>query len=220
VEATIVTRGRRALGYGFITYATEAEATQAATELDKKVLDGRVIYLEVARPKKAVEAKKVPIEVTEEAKKAPVTITEEVGKAPVAVTEEEHAVIDKEQKVKKAPTARKAKKPKAAKKKKTRATEPSKTTLFVANLPYVTTDADLKTLFGAYPLVSAQVSRMKNGCSKGYGFVEFETEQDQIKAFEALKDIQLEGRAVYLKIALSEQRKEETLEEKVESLDI
>ena len=88
----------------------------------------------------------------------------------------------------------------------TRVTEPSKTTLFVANLPYATTDDDLNKIFKDYKLVSVHVARMNNGCSKGYGFVELENEEEQLKALESVKDVVLEGRSIYLKIALSEQK--------------
>jgi RNA recognition motif-containing protein len=92
----------------------------------------------------------------------------------------------------------------------------SKTTLFVANLPYATTDDDIKDLFKGYKVVSAHVTRMNNGRSKGYGFAEFEDEDEQQKALQNVKDIQLDGRAVYLKVALST----DEVSKKVEALDI
>jgi RNA recognition motif-containing protein len=163
VDATIITRGRRSLGYGFITFASEAEAKKAAEELNNKSLDGREINVEVARTKVEPKPKK---------KKASESSSDESEKKST--------------------------------KKVSRASEPSKTTLFVANLPYATTDEDLNKLFGTYKVVSAHITRMKNGRSKGYGFVEFENEEEQLKAIESVKDVQLEGRAIYLKIALSE----------------
>jgi RNA recognition motif-containing protein len=51
VEATIITRGHRSLGYGFITFETEKDATKATQALDRQSLDGREINVEVARPK-------------------------------------------------------------------------------------------------------------------------------------------------------------------------
>lgn len=92
--------------------------------------------------------------------------------------------------------------------------EPSKTTLFVANLPYATTTEDLEKIFASYNFVSAHVARMKHGKSKGYGFVEFANEQDQLKTLESVKDVVLEGRSIYLKVALSEQKKQEESEVK------
>ncbi|KAI7884635.1 RNA-binding domain-containing protein [Lichtheimia hyalospora FSU 10163] len=87
---------------------------------------------------------------------------------------------------------------------KAKRTEPSKTTVFVANLPYATTDEGLAEVFKNYKFNSAQVARMKSGRSKGYGFVELISEEEQKRALDNIKDVELEGRAIYLKIAMSE----------------
>ncbi|KAI9307536.1 hypothetical protein BJ944DRAFT_176350 [Cunninghamella echinulata] len=96
-------------------------------------------------------------------------------------------------------------------------TIPSETTLFVANLPYASTDETLQEVFKSYKVVSATVNRMRNGRSKGYGFVEFESQAEQVKALENVKDVELEGRTIYLSIALSEAPKDESKEENDES---
>lgn len=41
----------RSKGFGFVTFKTEEDAARAIEELDGKELDGRVIYVSVARPK-------------------------------------------------------------------------------------------------------------------------------------------------------------------------
>ncbi|CDH58030.1 conserved hypothetical protein [Lichtheimia corymbifera JMRC:FSU:9682] len=98
---------------------------------------------------------------------------------------------------------------------KAKRTEPSKTTVFVANLPYATTDEGLAEVFKNYKFNSAQVARMKSGRSKGYGFVELVSEEEQKRALDNIKDVELEGRAIYLKIAMSErvEPEEETAKE-------
>ncbi|CDS08951.1 hypothetical protein LRAMOSA10311 [Lichtheimia ramosa] len=100
---------------------------------------------------------------------------------------------------------------------KAKRTEPSKTTVFVANLPYATTDEGLAEVFKNYKFNSAQVARMKSGRSKGYGFVELVSEEEQKRALDNIKDVELEGRAIYLKIAMSEriEPEEETTKEDV-----
>jgi len=55
----------------------------------------------------------------------------------------------------------------------------SDTTLFVANVPFSTDDDQLKSFFESYKPKSAHVVRMRNGRSRGYGFVEFESAADQ-----------------------------------------
>ncbi|KAI8344724.1 hypothetical protein BC941DRAFT_409469 [Chlamydoabsidia padenii] len=83
-------------------------------------------------------------------------------------------------------------------------TEPSQTTLFVANIPYSSTDETLQEVFKNYKVKTAHVARMRNGRSKGYGFVDMESHDEQVKALENVKDVELEGRMIYLKVALSE----------------
>lgn len=62
--------------------------------------------------------------------------------------------------------------------------EPSKTTLFVSNLSWSIDDENLKTIFGSYKVKTATVIRHKYGNqrSKGFGFVDFESEEEQQKA--------------------------------------
>ncbi|CAO3641302.1 unnamed protein product [Cunninghamella blakesleeana] len=98
-------------------------------------------------------------------------------------------------------------------------TIPSETTLFVANLPYASTDETLKEVFSSYKVVSATVNRMRNGRSKGYGFVEFETQEEQQKALSNVKDVELDGRTIYLSVALSAETPKEESKADGESKD-
>lgn len=84
-------------------------------------------------------------------------------------------------------------------------------------MPYATTDEGLAEVFKNYKFNSAQVARMKSGRSKGYGFVELVSEEEQKRALDNIKDVELEGRAIYLKIAMSEriEPEEETTKEDV-----
>lgn len=76
--------------------------------------------------------------------------------------------------------------------------------LFVGNLPFTMTDADLTTIFSAHGTVtSANVVIDKfSKRSKGFGFVEFENEEDAAKAMEALNDSEQMGRNIAVKEAL------------------
>jgi RNA recognition motif-containing protein len=68
--------------------------------------------------------------------------------------------------------------------------------LYVGNLPYSTTDADLNELFAQYgTVVSATVIMDRDsGRSKGFGFVEFETDEEAKAAIEALNGKENGGR--------------------------
>lgn len=75
--------------------------------------------------------------------------------------------------------------------------------LYVGNLPYSTTDEDLKELFAPYgTVVSASViSDRDSGRSKGFGFVEMETEEEANAAIEALNGKDFGGRNLVVNIA-------------------
>lgn len=70
--------------------------------------------------------------------------------------------------------------------------------LFVGNLPYTTTDDQLKELFSqAGTVESANVVTDKfSGRSRGFGFVEMSSDEEAQKAVEQLNSTQMEGRSI------------------------
>lgn len=76
--------------------------------------------------------------------------------------------------------------------------------LFVGNLPFSMTDDALMQLFAAYgTVVSANIVFDKfSHRSKGFAFVEFETEEEAAKAREALDGSEQDGRNIAVKDAL------------------
>jgi len=92
--------------------------------------------------------------------------------------------------------------------------EPSKTMLFVANLGFNIDDEALSALFtdAGINVVSARVVRRKFGPprrSKGYGFVDVGSEEEQQKAIEAIQGKEVGGRAIAVKIAVNATKEEE-----------
>jgi cold-inducible RNA-binding protein len=69
--------------------------------------------------------------------------------------------------------------------------------LFVGNLPWKTTDEELKQLFSeAGTVAAAEVIRDKfTGRSRGFGFVEMSSDEESQKALE-LNGKEIEGRAL------------------------
>jgi hypothetical protein len=123
--------------------------------------------------------------------------TEEVGDAPAAATET-------------APVVRGGRPPKSTVPVVRRGPptgEPSKTLLFVANLPFSIDDDKLAALFSGLKVVSSRVIVKKFGASegrsKGFGFVDFENEEDQKKALSTIQGKEVEGRAIELKVAIA-----------------
>lgn len=93
--------------------------------------------------------------------------------------------------------------------------EPSKTMLFVANLGFNVEDASLDAIFteAGITVVTARVVRRRWGQprkSKGYGFVEVGSEEEQQKAIAALDGKEIEGRAIVVKVAVNSIATEET----------
>ncbi len=68
--------------------------------------------------------------------------------------------------------------------------------LYVGNLPYSTTDADLRELFSASGAVASATIIMDkmSGRSKGFGFVEFENDDDAMKAIDMFNGKDMGGR--------------------------
>ena len=70
--------------------------------------------------------------------------------------------------------------------------------LYVGNLPYNTTEDDLRTLFSQYGNVDsvAVITDRDTGRSKGFGFVEFADDNEAKNAISALSGQQYGGRAL------------------------
>lgn len=79
--------------------------------------------------------------------------------------------------------------------------------LYVGNLNYDTTDRDLEQLFQAYGKVrSVQlIIDRATGRSKGFGFVEMESEQDAKAAIAALNGKEVAGRRLTVNEARPQQ---------------
>jgi len=70
--------------------------------------------------------------------------------------------------------------------------------LFVGGIPFSMTEEELKNLFTEFgTLVSVKIITDKySGRSKGFGFVEFETDEEAKKAMEALNGKDVGGRTI------------------------
>jgi RNA recognition motif-containing protein len=69
--------------------------------------------------------------------------------------------------------------------------------LYVGNLAYGTTEADLRALFSPFgELVSVRIASDRAGRPKGFAFVEMAEESAASAAVESLKRTQLHGRTM------------------------
>jgi RNA recognition motif-containing protein len=75
--------------------------------------------------------------------------------------------------------------------------ENAKRTLYIGNLKFESNEETLKEAFGKFGnVVEARVPRNDGGRSKGFGFVQFETEEEAQKAIEGMDNQQLLGRTM------------------------
>jgi RNA recognition motif-containing protein len=79
------------------------------------------------------------------------------------------------------------------------------TRLFVGNLPYATSEEELREAFAAVGSVTSVriITDFDTGRSKGYAFVEMGTSEEAAKAIQQLNGHSLGGRAVVVNEARS-----------------
>ncbi|KAJ2160066.1 hypothetical protein GGF46_002524 [Coemansia sp. RSA 552] len=192
-EARVIKRGKRPLGYGFVTFASDAamnkaiEAAAAGLEME-----GRAITVEAARPPTApAAAAESPREQPgQEPRAAKPRRTRTRNRAAVRAAESaegaaaedgaaseagpEAAAGERKPRQRRFPRRKAEAKPEGP---------PSETVAFVGNLPYATTDDELSKLFAGFSISSAHVVTNKfNNRSRGYGFVTFGSPADQAQA--------------------------------------
>jgi len=175
---------------------SEAEANGDAPKTDAAALETD----EAAKPKKKKK----------KAAKKPKAKEEDGAAAPADAD-----AVPPDPATKKAPRARK---PRAPRPPRPAGEDPvgeqSKTMLFVANLGFNIDDAGLSALFtdAGIHVVSARIVRRRWGQprkSKGYGFVDVGSDEEQKKAIEALQGKDVSGRAIAVKIAVNTPRDDE-----------
>jgi RNA recognition motif-containing protein len=195
--ASVVTRGRRSLGYGFVDMASAEGAQAAVDKLDGKDLFGRTVKVEIAKERPAPvegEAKKPRNPKKRKAKKAPKKADGEATEGASAEGAEGAKKNAPKKKKKKTRAPRKPQGPKVD----------SETVLFVAGLPFDYSDDDLKSLFEAYSPASAHVVRTLTGRSRGYGFVEVADKATQLKVIDEMNGKELnENRKLAVSISNS-----------------
>lgn len=191
MEATIVKHGRRSMGYGFVLFDTVDDVDKAKSQLDKAELEGRQINVETAKTNQSILSPS-----RRRRNRRRVSSRRRSSTRTNNTEKDDH---EQQQHPKRGPPRRPLSRAKDTRRK----SEPSTTMVFVANIPYATTDEDLQDLFKDYKVNSAQVARARSGRSKGYAFVDLISQDEQQRALEEMKHVELDGRIIYLKPAMS-----------------
>ncbi|KAJ3064591.1 hypothetical protein HDU98_012018 [Podochytrium sp. JEL0797] len=227
VKARVIRRFGRSQGYGFVSFTSEAAVAQAVTLLDKTEIQGRAVNVDAAKPRaereprepRAPRQKKAPAAA---AAAAPLRLDADATDAPTDAAAAAKPIKKRTRKPKAAaaaaegvvPTATdaapaaaavpRAPRPPRAPRQKVEGPA-SKTTLFVANLPFKVDSDSLAKIFADYNVASAKVVTLRNGRSKGFGFVELVSEEEQLKVLQDLEDsnLNVDGRDLSIRVAMS-----------------
>jgi len=214
VDAQLIMRGARSLGYGFVEMASDADAQAAVRALHKKPIDGREINVEIARSRVTSE------ELAERAAKprrrtrnrrsgdggADGGAVGAAGGNNNAGNNGGHAGNNNA-----GDGARQGgrRPPRSAGSgggagRADQADRPlSETTVFVANLPFSVTSAELLEFFKPAKAIDAVVSCRPSGRSKGFGFVKL-AKNDVPSAVANIDGKQIGDRKLTVRIAMTE----------------
>lgn len=240
ISANIITRGPRSLGYGFVEMESEEDAQKAVELMNKKEIDGRAINVEVAKIREEVPQQQQQAQPGKEQTESDASRgrggsrggrgrgrgaprgtrgAARGGAAPRGTRGAPRGTRGgrggRGGAVNYAPTQQAQANATAnttAPVKQEDPRTPSKTTLFVANLPFSLDDEGFGKILKDNTLAfkAAHVVRnVRSQRSKGFGFIEFDNEQDQQKALAGLNGKQVEGRDLVVKVALTELKTEE-----------
>ncbi|KAI9293148.1 RNA-binding domain-containing protein [Neoconidiobolus thromboides FSU 785] len=217
--------------YAFISFETLEQAEKAAKEGNGKDLNGNSIKVEIARPKaprrrpkarkpraKGPRKPKAKKEGSEEETKEGEDKPKETSNG-TAVKEENNSSTKEE---KSEDTDKKGKNSSKgprrgrggfrgrgrggrAHKSAKPTGEPNPTTLFVANLPFSLSDEGLRQVFESFDVVSAHVVRRSaTGHSKGFGFVELKSNEEQQRVLREIGEVEINTRILNISVAHSE----------------
>lgn len=193
-NANIITRGSRSLGYGFVDFNSEEDANKAVTEMNKRKVDDREINVEIAKPRD--ESK--PTSAPPRGRGFRGRGYGSRGRYGIRGGFRRGGGMG----------FRRRTRPPMRRPVSIEGRAQSTSTLFVANLPYSLDDDGLAKIFAGLSVKNSHVIRRPNGRSKGFGFVEFEHEDDQKKGLNGEKKT-AEGRELVIKVALTDDNKPE-----------
>jgi len=170
-NANIITRGSRSLGYGFVDFNSEEDANKAVTEMNKRKVDDREINVEIAKPRDESKPTSAP------PRRGGYRGRGGYGRGRYGIRGGGYRRGGGGMGY----GGRRRSRPPMRRPVNIEGRAQSTSTLFVANLPYSLDDEGLAKVFSGLSVKNSHVIRRPNGRSKGFGFVEFEHEDDQKK---------------------------------------
>lgn len=179
----------RSMGYGFVEIP-DKDVDLVISKLHHTELDGRQINVEKAtstKPKRKTKRPQRPRKTNTKSESG-----ETQPAAPKTEKTTKPAPVKKEKKPRRTNTN-------------TTPREASDTKLYVANIPFSLTDAELAAVFAEYGKVEGKVIvNKKTGRSRGYGFVDVENGELQKKAIADKNKADIGGRPITVRAAYRE----------------
>ncbi|KAA6374975.1 MAG: putative Single-stranded TG1-3 DNA-binding protein [Streblomastix strix] len=168
IDATIVTFKNKSRGYGFVVMKDEQAALSALKQLDKKDLDGRSINVEVARAEGDLKPR---------SRRFPPQGDYSGGRR-----------FGRFSRFGRRPRREPSPDPNVPL---------STTRVHLGNLPFRLTEEELKAAFDGYDVKKVIIAKSaKTGRVFGFGFVEFENEDEQKRAIKEMDNFDLQGRKI------------------------
>lgn len=215
IKIKVMVRNRQHIIYAFITFENAEEAKKAIELFNNTDVDGKTLRVEKAN------SKEPPKGLRKLKKKGPRNSNlnpnddgnNHEGRSSDREDEKSDAAADAN-----SDNADRPKQPETNNRRKGRARggyrrrwkrtlnygEPSTTTLYVSNLPFNLSDEGFQQVFASFEVKSARVVRHKySGRSKGYGFVEFDSNAEQQRALSEVGIVEINGRTLTILVALS-----------------
>jgi len=231
-DSKIIRRGRRSLGYGFVDFVNEDDAKKAVEAMDHKEMDGRPLNVELAKPREQMQHNN-----NQNANSGTPQHHEDQDDSN---TDEGYsqqrggrrrggsrggfrgssegglgggrggrggarggASSPQNFNGSRPPRTQAPRQPQTE-------APPSKTTLFVANLPFSVDNTSLTKIFEGHNVTQARVVITRSGRSRGYGFVTLANEEEQLKALKDLdgKEIPADNGPRKLSIKIAREQEE------------
>ncbi|KAJ9064529.1 hypothetical protein DSO57_1029545 [Entomophthora muscae] len=230
VKAKLMARNKKHFAYAFITFETLEEVEKAVELFNGMDFEGRPLKVEKAIHKERAKGPKKPRKKNskrsdkagkdQDTNEEDKTSDKENGVAPKpkknATVEVKPASEQKvngdsehngEEQQEGLPNNRRKGRGKSSRPRRKRTIvsgEPSPTTLYVSNLPFNLSDEGLQQVFSSYEVKSAHVVRhAPSGRSKGFGFVDFESNEEQQRVLAEIGIVEINGRVLNISVALS-----------------
>lgn len=84
--------------------------------------------------------------------------------------------------------------------------------LYVTNIPYTSTEAELRTIFEKFGTVaSLKIPKQRGGSLSGFCFVQYELPEEAVRAFTELDNKIILGRILHVRPAFKNDKEEELI---------